>query len=36
MTPGTVLGMKLEAIDEPARLLFFAPPGEAVVEDLGS
>ena len=36
MTPGTVLGMKLEAIDKPARLLFFAPPGEAVVEDLGS
>jgi len=35
MTPGTVIGLQLDTIDEPARLLFFAPPGEAVLEDLG-
>jgi len=35
VTPGTVIGMTLDAIDAPARLLFFAPPGEPVLQDLG-
>jgi phosphohistidine phosphatase len=32
--PGSVVALELEAHDEPARLLFFAAPGEHVVEEL--
>jgi phosphohistidine phosphatase len=36
VSPGTVVGLELDSLEEPAQLLFFAPPGEAVVEDLES
>jgi len=35
MSPGTVVGLQLKALDAPAHLLFFAPPGDSVLEDFG-
>jgi len=35
MKPGTVTGLELDALDAPARLLFFAAPGHQVLEELG-
>lgn len=32
--PGTVIGLELEKHSEPAQLLFFAAPGEDVLEEL--
>jgi phosphohistidine phosphatase len=34
MSPGTVIGLELDGVDSAARLLFFAAPGESVMEDL--
>jgi phosphohistidine phosphatase len=34
VTPGTVVGLELDSLDAPARLLFFAAPGEHVLEEL--
>jgi phosphohistidine phosphatase len=34
VTPGTVVALELESLETPARLVFFAPPGEPVVEVL--
>ena len=35
MTPGTVIGLELDGVESAARLLFFAAPGESVLEELG-
>jgi hypothetical protein len=34
VSPGTVVGLELDSLEAPASLLFFAAPGEPVVEDL--
>jgi phosphohistidine phosphatase len=36
VSPGTVVGLELDSLEDPASLLFFAAPGEPVVEDLES